>query len=373
MSPEQLKEKIREEAKALGFVDLRVTAPQTGRYFSLYKKWVNRGYHGEMDYLARNLQLREKPDSLHPGTASVLTLAYPYLPRTSEFCAPLEQPELANISRYALGRDYHKFLRKKLKKLADTIRDKYPIEDLNYRVFVDSAPVLETSLAEKAGLGFKGKHTLLIHPQFGSWVFLGEIFLNLSLPADKPTEKHCGDCTACIKICPTQAIIGENLLDARRCISYLTIENPGPIPIELRPLIGNRIYGCDDCQLICPLNRQTQPNQYDEFAPRHHLHKISIESLLQWSETDFLTRLEGSPIRRIGYQNWLRNLAVAAGNAPPSDRLITLLKDKKAIANDMVREHIDWAINRLNLTRHSGNEKNIKLARAVRKLTPHLA
>lgn len=344
----QIKQQAVRLAKQHGFQDLRVSDTDTGGYFERFKQWVDDGYHGSMSFLERNQELRQNPAELHPNTCRVLSLRFDYLNNNASFTTPLKDKTLANISRYALGRDYHKLMRKRLQLVIEDLKSTLHEEiDVDYRVFVDSAPLLETAFAEKAGLGWKGKHTLILNKDAGSWFFLGEIFINLPLPVDEPVEDLCGSCSSCINLCPTDAIIDDKKIDARRCISYLTIENQDAIPVELRPLMGNRIYGCDDCQLACPYNRFANHTNIDDFSPRHNLHNISLATLWDWDEQTFLENFQGSPIRRIGYQNWLRNLAVAIGNSKQSG-MIEPLKAKYKVANEMVREHIDWAIEQLN-------------------------
>lgn len=370
----QIKHELIELAHQHGFQDLRISDTNTGDYFTRFEQWLNNGFHGDMTFLERNQNLRQSPEELHPGTLRVISLRYDYLPQNAGFASTLKDPQTANISRYALGRDYHKLLRKKLDNLCKQLRSKIE-ENFNfdYRVFVDSAPVLETAFAEKSGVGWKGKHTLIINKEAGSWFFLGEIFINIPLPIDPPVDDLCGNCNACIALCPTNAIISPGKLDATRCISYLTIENKGEIPIELRPQIGNRIYGCDDCQLACPWNRYASQSQDNNFAARNKLDKITLIELWNLNENEFLTSFQGSPIRRIGYQSWLRNLAVAIGNAEFSPETIVALKSKKPQANEMVSEHIDWAIAQLELRKcHSVTlpAKTRKLINCVETMLP---
>jgi len=289
--------------------------------------------------MARHGAKRARPAELVPGTRCVITCRMDYL---TEACRPTSA-EFAEISRYALGRDYHKLLRNRLQKLADRIAD--DIGEFGYRVFTDSAPVMEVELAQNAGLGWRGKHTLLLS-QTGSWFFLGELFVDLPLPSDTPIEAHCGTCSACIDICPTQAIIAPWRLDARRCISYLTIEHTDSIPEELRPLIGNRIYGCDDCQIVCPWNRFATPTREADFLPRNRLDQATLVELFAWSETEFNDRLVGSPIRRIGHERWLRNIAVALGNAAPDETAKSALAGRLDHPSALVREHVGWALRR---------------------------
>jgi len=372
LSPEQLaqvKQSIKELALEYGFQDARVSDTDTSDYFQRFKSWVDDQFHGDMSFLERNQELRQFPEKLHPGTCRIISFRYDYLPEDAGFTKPLKNDALANVSRYALGRDYHKLMRKKLDKLCQNITDKLPpIDGLDYRVFVDSAPVLETSFAEKSGLGWKGKHTLIINKSAGSWFFLGEIFINLPLPTDAPVEDLCGSCNACIKLCPTNAIIAPKTVDATKCISYLTIENKGAIPEALRSRMGNRIYGCDDCQLACPWNRFASTSQENDFQPRNQLDNIPLLTLWQWDESTFLEKFSGSPIRRIGYQNWLRNLAVALGNGEYSQKAIQALENKKSEANTMVLEHIDWAIHQLTTHKNAESrpdKKTVKLINCV--------
>ncbi|PHS20025.1 MAG: tRNA epoxyqueuosine(34) reductase QueG [Kangiella sp.] len=372
-----IKISLLDEINKEGFQQAGISTTDTSPYFESFAKWVSEGFNGQMDYLNRNQDLREFPAKLHANTCRVISLRYDYLPENPRFNQVLEDQNLANISRYALGRDYHKLIRKKLsrlcKRLSNICNSENNIE-LDYRVFVDSAPVLETSFAEKSGLGWKGKHTLVINKDAGSWFFLGEIFINLPLPIDESVENLCKDCVACLSICPTQAIIAPYKVDARRCISYLTIENKGAIPVEFREMIGNRVYGCDDCQLICPWNRYAISNVNNDFESRNNLDSSSLLSLLAWDEKNFLSNFEGSPIRRIGYQSWLRNLAVAIGNSPASKANIDALLYKQKDANEMASEHFDWAINLQNthlIDDKREHKRNRKLIRTIKKLMPN--
>ena len=335
-----LKERIRGWGQELGFsavgfasIDLGGDAEQG------LLDWLAAGCHGSMDYMARHGTKRARPAELVPGTRCVITCRMDYL---TETCRPASA-DFAEISRYALGRDYHKLLRNRLQKLADRIVQ--AIGEFGYRVFTDSAPVMEIELAKNAGTGWRGKHTLLLS-QTGSWFFLGELFVDLALPADAPIEEHCGTCTACIDICPTQAITAPYRLDARRCISYLTIEHPGSIPEELRPLLGNHIYGCDDCQIACPWNRFATPTREVDFLPRSGLDRATLVELFAWSEMEFNDRLAGSPIRRIGHERWLRNIATALGNAAPSEAAKNALRSRADLPSALVREHVGWALAR---------------------------
>ncbi|TAK75734.1 MAG: tRNA epoxyqueuosine(34) reductase QueG [Gammaproteobacteria bacterium] len=327
----------------LGFQQIGITDTDLSRYEERFLLWLSQGFHGEMDYMQRHGTKRSRPAELIPGTIRIISARLDYLPPDTLAMKVLNDPKQGYISRYALGRDYHKLMRKRLTALAEKIQT--VVQPFGYRAFCDSAPVLEKSIAEKAGLGFIGKHTNVINTKAGSWFFLGEIYTDLPLPIDAPQEKsHCGSCHACMDICPTQAIIGPYQLDARRCISYLTIELRGAIPVELRPLIGNRIYGCDDCQLVCPWNKFAKPTQEKEFHPRHHLHTPQLLDLFAWTEEEFLRKTEGSAIRRIGYDCWLRNIAVALGNAPYDAAIVHALQKRLQHPSVMVREHVEWAL-----------------------------
>jgi epoxyqueuosine reductase len=336
---------IKSWGHALGFQYIGITDTDLGRHEAHLERWLAAGRHGDMDYMQRHGSRRTHPAELVPGTVRVISARMDYWPGAAmPIQEILENPARAFVSRYALGRDYHKLLRSRLQKLADHIASR--VGPFGYRVFTDSAPVLEKALAEKAGLGWIGKHTNLIDAKTGSWFFLGELFTDLPLPPDEPASNHCGSCRACLDVCPTQAIVAPYELDARRCISYLTIELRGPIPEELRPLIGNRIYGCDDCQLVCPWNKFARPTPEPDFAPRHGLDAATLIELFRWSETEFLTNTEGSAIRRIGYDCWLRNIAVALGNAPHSEAVIVALRARLPAASALVAEHIHWALTR---------------------------
>ena len=327
----------------LGFQHIGIADINLGEHESHLRDWLANGYHGEMAYMSRHGSKRSRPAKLVPGTLRVVSVAMHYFPPLgSPPLQVLAAPELAYISRYALGRDYHKVMRKRLQKLArriQTVAGTY-----GYRVFVDSAPVLEKALAENAGLGWIGKHTNLLNQHAGSWFFLGEIYTNLPLTVDEPVNPHCGNCHACLDVCPTKAIIAPYRLDARRCISYLTIELHGVIPLEFRPLIGNRIYGCDDCQLVCPWNRFAKTTTLEDFRIRHGLDAPELTTLFLWNEEEFLNKTEGTAIRRIGYTRWLRNIAIALGNAPTSEPLLAALRLREHDASPLVREHVNWAI-----------------------------
>ncbi|KXS50980.1 MAG: Fe-S electron transport protein, partial [Marinobacter sp. T13-3] len=305
-------------------------------------------YHGQMGYMADHGDKRYTPDSLVPGTARVISVRLDYLPAPDNPKHTLQNREKAYITRYALGRDYHKLMRKRLATLAKWIDE--AVSGYDYRAFVDSAPVLERGLAQRAGLGWIGKNNMLIHPKAGSYFFLGEIFTSAPLPVDEPFEKqHCGSCSACLEVCPTDAFVGAHLLDARRCISYLTIELKGPIPEELRAKMGNRVFGCDDCQLVCPWNKFSKATAENDFQPRHGLDNSELAELFLWTEAQFLKRTEGSAIRRTGYENWLRNLAVGLGNAPSTIPVIEALKQRADHPSELVREHVAWALRRHGL------------------------
>jgi epoxyqueuosine reductase len=331
-----LKESIRQAGQKLGFAAIGVARAEPGAAGQHLQDWLAAGCHGEMDYMARHAELRTQPALLQPGTLTVISAAIDYLPHRKI----ADQPGQAAISRYAQGRDYHKLVRSRLQKLADAISTL--IGPFGYRAFSDSAPVMEVEFASQAGLGWRGKHTLLLSQQ-GSWRFLGEIYTDLPLPPDTPVADHCGSCQACLTACPTGAIIAPYRVDARRCISYLTIELAGPIPEEFRRLLGNRIYGCDDCQLYCPWNRFAQLGDGD-FSPRHGLDTASLVELFAWSEGEFNERLAGNPIRRIGHARWLRNIAVALGNAPTTEEVLTALYSRQDHASALVREHVAWAL-----------------------------
>jgi len=334
---------IKRWAQELGFQQAGITTTELGAAEAHLLRWLGAGHHGEMTYMERHGTRRSRPADLVPGTVRIISVRMDYWPQqVREATKVLQEPVLAYVSRYALGRDYHKVLRKRLQTLADRIAA--CTGPFGYRAFTDSAPVLEKALAENAGLGWIGKHTNLINERAGSWFFLGELFTDLPLPVDSPATSHCGDCHACIDACPTQAIIAPYQLDARRCISYLTIEARGSIPESLRPAMGNRIYGCDDCQLACPWNRFAVPARETDFHPRHHLDTAELVSLFQWSESRFEQNTQGSAIHRIGYECWLRNIAVALGNAPTSPAVVNALQEKSGHPSALVREHVAWAL-----------------------------
>ena len=338
----ELAREIKQWAKELGFQETAITDVDLSEYEHLLESWIANNYHGTMDYMARNQEKRCHPDQLVPGTIRVICVRMDYaLERENSFSA-LQEQDKAYISRYARGRDYHKLIRKRLQQLADRIED--VVGEFGFRAFVDSAPVLERALAEKSGLGWIGKNTMLINKEAGSWFFLGELFTDLPLPVEKSASGHCGSCTACIEVCPTDAFVNPNLLDANRCISYLTIELRDSIPEEFRQAMGNRVFGCDDCQLVCPWNKFTKISNEDDFKPRHNFDDIELTKLFAWSESEFLTNTAGSAIRRIGYECWQRNIAVALGNAETSDDVIAALKKGLGTESIMVKEHVEWAL-----------------------------
>ena len=340
----QLADQIRQWGMQAGFQQVGITGVDLPEDEARLLEWLQKNRHGEMAYMARHQTRRSRPAELVPGTIRVISLRMDYYPAEAMATeSVLADPELGFISRYALGRDYHKVIRQRLQKLAERIQE--VIGTFGYRAFVDSAPVLEKALARNASLGWIGKHSNLIHPRAGSWFFLGELYTDLPLPVDQPfTKNHCGTCQACMDICPTQAIIAPYQVDARRCISYHTIELRGSIPEEFRTAMGNRIFGCDDCQLVCPWNRFAKPTVEEDFRVRHGLDAASLISLFRWDRTEFMQKTEGSAIRRIGYQCWLRNIAVALGNAPYSGEIIMALRERESDESELVREHVFWAL-----------------------------
>jgi epoxyqueuosine reductase len=340
----QLAGQIREWSRALGFQQVGITGIDLAQDEQRLRAWLAAGRHGEMSYMSRHGDKRSRPAELLPGTIRVISVRMDYRPPAArETVDVLNDNNLAFISRYATGRDYHKIIRSRLRRLAARIREH--CGELGHRVFVDSAPVLEKALARNAGLGWIGKHSNLINPQAGSWFFLGELYTDLPLPVDRPFEKnHCGHCAACMDICPTRAIVAPYQVDARRCISYLTIELRGTIPVPLRRAMGNRIFGCDDCQMVCPWNRFARDSGEDDFKVRHGLDTVELVELFQWTEKEFLRNTEGSAIRRIGYVCWLRNIAVALGNAAPSAAVSAALLARKEDPSTLVREHVAWAL-----------------------------
>jgi len=370
---QELAEKIKLWGQELGFSQVGFSDIDLSSHEQALTQWLENNYHGEMDYMEKHGLMRARAQELVEGTTRVISVRMDYLPTNAKFARTLKKKDHAYISRYALGRDYHKLIRKRLKQLGDKISDY--CESFNFRPFVDSAPILERPLAEKAGLGWVGKHSLLINKSAGSWFFLGELLVDIPLPTNEKSTNECGNCVSCIKICPTQAIVAPYVVDARRCISYLTIELRDAIPEEFRPLIGNRIYGCDDCQLICPWNKFAKLTAEDDFSPRQSLDEVELLTLFNWDEQSFLAKTEGSPIRRIGFQSWQRNIAVAIGNAPYSEKNIAALKHNLHHAQAMVAEHIEWAIaqqlTKLNVITQQleQQEKNQRLtARLIRSV-----
>ena len=348
MNETKLTKKIKEWGAELGFQQIGVTTTDLHQDEAYLINWLSKGRHGEMNYMASHGKKRSRPQDLIPGTLSVISARMDYFPPSSNHPTKvLKNKNLAYISRYATGRDYHKIIRQRLKKLARRIQEQYG--EFGHRCFVDSAPVLEKALARNSGLGWIGKHSNLINPKAGSWFFLGEIYTNLPLEIDKPfTEQHCGSCKACIDICPTNAIVGDMEIDARRCISYLTIELRDSIPEKFRKLIGNRVYGCDDCQLICPWNKFAKNSDEDDFRVRNGLDAPDLVELFSWTEKNFIDRTEGSAIRRIGYECWLRNIAVGLGNAPKTEKVVSALIARRKNSTALVSEHIEWALEQHN-------------------------
>lgn len=348
---------IRRWGAELGFQQVGISDCDLGAAEAGLAAWLALGWQGDMDYMAAHGTRRSRPHELVPGTVRVITTRMNYQPRgAKDALETLAAPDLAYVSRYALGRDYHKVMRRRLQRLADRIAE--TVGSFRYRAFTDSAPVMEIPLAQKAGLGWRGKHTLLLNREAGSYFFLGELYTDLPLPVDAAVDEHCGTCSKCIDVCPTGAIVAPYRLDARRCISYLTIEHRGAIPEALRPLIGNRVYGCDDCQIACPWNRFAQSSGEPDFAVRNGLDAASLVDLFAWGEAEFHERFAGSAIHRIGYERWLRNLAVGLGNALATlragaarGRIVSALEARRANAGDLVREHIDWALSQCGESR----------------------
>jgi len=339
---QELAEKIKLWGQELGFDQVGICDVDLSKHEQALTSWLDNDYHGSMDYMAKHGLMRARANELVEGSVRVISARMDYLPTDARFAQTLKNKNKAYISRYALGRDYHKLMRKRLKQLGEKITAY--CQQFSYRPFVDSAPILERPLAEKAGLGWVGKHSLLINKQGGSWFFLGELLVDIPLPCDQQLDNHCGSCVSCIKICPTKAIVAPYVVDGRRCISYLTIESREAIPIEFRPLIGNRIYGCDDCQLICPWNKYAKLTIEADFQARQNLDDIALLELFAWTEQQFLQKTEGSPIRRIGFDCWQRNIAVALGNAPYHEDIVSALTNKLELSSAMVTEHINWAL-----------------------------
>lgn len=367
MNYQALADNIKIWAQELGFSQAGICDVDLSEHEEALQRWLDAGYHGDMDWMARHGMMRARPAELLPGTIRVISVRMDYLPPEAHFASNLEDGSQAYISRYALGRDYHKLVRNQLKKLGDKIKE--VTGELGYRPFVDSAPILERPLAQKAGLGWTGKHSLILDKQAGSWFFLGELLVDIPLPIDTPQENQCGKCTACMTSCPTQAIVAEGVIDARRCISYLTIEFAGIIPEEFRPLMGNRIYGCDDCQLVCPWNRFAEITQEPDFHRRKAFMNPDLLALFAWDEATFLRNMEGSAIRRIGHEQWQRNLIIAMGNAPYSQTIITTLEDAKG-KSDLLDAHIEWALAQQLKQLPFEDRKKERLIRIVQKGLP---
>jgi len=340
-----LAENIKAWGKSLGFQQVGISDLDVSQHHQALHDWLEKGYHGQMSFFERNIEKRLYPEQLHESALRIISVRMDYLPNEAGFATNLTQTGQAYISRYALGKDYHKLMRKRLKQLAEKILEH--CEELEYRPFVDSAPVLEHAIAEKAGIGWTGKHSLTLNKEAGSWFFLGELFVNIPLPLDNPVAEECGSCNACISICPTQAIVAPYTIDAKRCISYLTIEHSGAIPEEFREPMGNRIYGCDDCQLVCPYNREAPTTRESGFEARHPLKDLSLLEAFSWSEDAFLKHTEGSAIRRIGIDKWRRNVSVAMGNAAFSDDIVSALEHaQKHTSDPSLLEHYAWALKR---------------------------
>ncbi|SFU50968.1 tRNA epoxyqueuosine(34) reductase QueG [Xenorhabdus koppenhoeferi] len=368
---------IKQWGLSLGFQQVGICDTDLSTEEPKLQEWLDKQYHGEMDWMARHGMMRARPHELLPGTLRVISVRMNYLPAKAAFASTLNNPQMGYVSRYSLGRDYHKLLRQRLKKLGDQIQSYCSAHEyqgtLNFRPFVDSAPIMERPLAAKAGLGWVGKHSLILNRESGSWFFLGELLIDLPLPVDVPQEEQCGRCVACMTTCPTGAIVEPYTIDARRCISYLTIELEGVIPEEFRPLMGNRIYGCDDCQLICPWNRFSQLTDEADFSPRAALHAPELLDLFNWSEEKFLRITEGSAIRRIGYLRWLRNISVALGNSPYQDDIVLAL-GKRTGLSDVLDEHIHWAIDQ-QMARRNANVIEVQTSqqkRLIRAITKGL-
>lgn len=342
--PESLSRFVKDSAAELGLTHCAITDTDLGEHETHLLNWLAAGFHGEMDYMQRHGTRRSRPADLLPGTIRIISVRLDYYPpQSADAETVLNSPTLGYVSRYAMGRDYHKVLRNRLQKLAARIQEHYG--EFGYRAFVDSAPVLEKAIAQKAGLGWIGKHSNLLSTDSGSWFFLGELFTDLPLAVDQPLPRsHCGSCTACLQACPTDAIVAPFKVDARRCISYLTIELKGSIPVEFRSAMGNRIYGCDDCQLVCPFNKFSNDTLEADFSVRNELDSPELVSLFRWSEDDFTSRMAGSPIYRIGHESWLRNIAVALGNAPGNPEVISALREREDDASAVIREHVAWAL-----------------------------
>ncbi|PLR36355.1 tRNA epoxyqueuosine(34) reductase QueG [Chimaeribacter californicus] len=373
----QLSQHIKQWGQSLGFQQVGICDTDLSLEEPKLQAWLDKQYHGEMAWMARHGMLRARPHELLPGTLRVISVRMNYLPAKAAFASTLKNPSLGYVSRYALGRDYHKLLRQRLKKLGDQIQAWCTEQgggEVGFRPFVDSAPIMERPLAAKAGIGWVGKHSLILNREAGSWFFLGELLIDLPLPVDSPQEEQCGKCVACMTTCPTGAIVAPYTVDARRCISYLTIELEGTIPEEFRPLMGNRIYGCDDCQLICPWNRFSQLTDEEDFSPRAALHAPELLALFAWDEEKFLRVTEGSAIRRIGHVRWLRNVSVALGNAAYQAEIVLALQQRLG-QDAMLDEHIHWAIDQQLMKREAMKidvqlPQQKRLVRAVEKGLP---
>lgn len=367
MDYHQLANQIKLWAKELGFDKVGICDVDLSEHEAELQRWLDAGYHGDMDWMARHGMLRARPDELLPGTIRVISARMNYLPPQARFASNLDNPSQAYISRYALGRDYHKLVRNQLKKLGEKIEQ--AVGQLGYRPFVDSAPILERPLAQKAGLGWSGKHSLILDKDAGSWFFLGELLVDIPLPVDTPASNECGKCQACMTSCPTGAITEEGVVDARRCISYLTIEFAGVIPLEFRQAMGNRIYGCDDCQLVCPWNRFSDVTEQTDFHRRDIFNDPDLVTLFAWDEETFLRNMQGSAIRRIGHEQWQRNLIVAMGNAPYSNRITETLESSRG-RSELLDVHIEWALTQQYQQLPQGNNKHQRLIRIIQKGLP---
>lgn len=369
MNYQELANKIKLWAQELGFQKVGICDVDLSEHEGALQKWLDAGYHGEMDWMARHGMMRARPAELLPGTIRVISARMDYLPPEAQFASNLSDPTQAYISRYALGRDYHKLVRNQLKKLGQKIEQE--VGKFGYRPFVDSAPILERPLAQKAGLGWTGKHSLILDKDCGSWFFLGELLIDLPLPIDEPHQGDCGKCKACITSCPTQAIVEDGVVDARRCISYLTIEYDGVIPEEFRKPMGNRIYGCDDCQLVCPWNRFSEITEQNDFHRRASFNNPDLVALFLWEEKAFLKNMEGSAIRRIGHLQWMRNLSIAMGNAPYSQSIVDALESRKGLS-EVLDIHIQWAIEQQQsqIPHQTLSNKQERLIRIVQKGLP---
>lgn len=367
MNYEQLAQQIKQWGIELGFQQVGICDINLTEHEHALQAWLDAGFHGDMEWMARHGMMRARPEELLPGTVRVISARMDYLPPQAKFAANLRNQDQGYISRYALGRDYHKLVRNQLKKLAQKIEQE--VEKLGARPFVDSAPILERPLAQKAGLGWNGKHTLTINKEAGSWFFLGELLVDLPLPVDSPEEDQCGKCKACITSCPTGAIISDGIVDARKCISYLTIEYDGVIPVEYRKAMGNRIYGCDDCQLVCPWSRQAGLTEQSDFYRRADFESPDLLTFFRWEEAEFLKKMEGSAIRRIGYLQWLRNLSIAIGNAPYSQQYLDALNSRLGLS-EQLDEHIKWALNEQLKQLPEESRKEARLIRIIEKGLP---